>query len=305
MTSFGNDTLSGGVPLSAADGSSESSLVSLNNNSVDNIGNDASTIIHMLQDVLAEQRELKAQHQELKAQNAKLLQKLDVISKFSAQIVLALPPSPAQVEASQSLVYQLTGRHGFQELALAKLSIVLEKHCPQQDLFNSGFPIREVMRLAGFHQIRLWSCVCRQWLNECQALQHHHLVNCGGRDIGVIIFGKTQHREEYKGLYLRWSRCLNGFSVFKKHTPVKTKNIYLYRTPKRWYVGSKLGSPSGMLRTSSPRGQPVGEHWMQASSQDGWLPAPELFCRWMDERDTTLLESSVCSVLETSQDTST
>ena len=64
--------------------------------------------------------------------------------------------------------------------------------------------------------------MCRQWLNECQALQHHHLVNCGGRDIGVIIFGlyslactlahefsyradrtgKTQHREEYKGLYL-------------------------------------------------------------------------------------------------------
>lgn len=66
MTSFGDDPLSGGVPLSAADGSSESSLVSVNNNSVDNIGNDASTIIHMLQDVLAEQRELKAQHQELK-----------------------------------------------------------------------------------------------------------------------------------------------------------------------------------------------------------------------------------------------
>lgn len=251
----------------------------------------------MLQNVLAEQRELKSQYQELKAQNERLSQKLDVISTFSAQIVLALPPSPAQVAASQSLVFQLTGRHGFQELALAKLSIVFEKFYPQQDLFNSGFPIREVMRLAGFHQIRLWSCVCRQWLNECQALQHHHLVNEGGRDIGVIIFGQTEHREEYKGLYLRWNRCFNGFAVFKKHTPVKTKNIYLYRTPKRWYVGSKLGSPSGMLRTSAPRGQPVGEHWMQASSQDGWLEAPALFCRWMDERDTALLESSVCSMM--------
>ena len=66
MSSFDNDPFPGGDPLSGgeADGSSESSLVSTRH--FDAPGSDTSTIIHMLQDILAEQREIKAQHRELK-----------------------------------------------------------------------------------------------------------------------------------------------------------------------------------------------------------------------------------------------
>ena len=61
MSLLGSDRLSA---EEEADGSSERSLVSSRH--LERPGGDTSTIINMLQNVLAEQRELKSQYQELK-----------------------------------------------------------------------------------------------------------------------------------------------------------------------------------------------------------------------------------------------
>ena len=64
MASIGSDRLSGAEEEHEEDGSSERSLVSSRH--LETPGADTSTIIHMLRNVLAEQRELKLQQQALK-----------------------------------------------------------------------------------------------------------------------------------------------------------------------------------------------------------------------------------------------